>query len=130
MYSLELENLVGELGDGVGLIVTEILGNLGHGGDHWGRSTKENLNVSSRGRHVLLDHVSVHKADATGPSLRGIVKNVVDLELGVLLGEQVQLGLQQDVLVVNVGKDEVDLGLVLGVLHNGTDDLFEVQDVG
>ena len=124
MYSLELEDLVRELGDGVGLFVTEILGDLGHGRDHGGRAAEKDLDVSSRGGHVLLDHVSVHKADATGPSLGGIVKNVVDLELGVLLGKQVQLGLQQDVVLVNVGKDEVDLGLVLGVLHNGTDDLF------
>jgi hypothetical protein len=121
---LELEDLVRKLGDSVDLVITEILGDLGHGRDHRRGSAQEDLDVSSRGRDVLLDHVGVHKSNATSPSLRGIVENIVDLELRVLLGEQVQLCPQQDILLVHVGKDKVDLGLVLGVLHNGTNDLL------
>ena len=77
---------------------------------------------------MLLDHVSRHETDTTSPTLGRGVEDVVDLELRVLLREQVELGLQQDVLSGHVGKDQVDLGLVLGVLHDGADDLFKERE--
>ena len=48
----------------------------------------------------------------------------MDLELGVLLGEEVELSLQDDIFLGDVGKDEVDDGLICGVLDNSADDLF------
>lgn len=127
MLFLELEDLVGQLGDSVDLVVTEILGNLGHGRDHGRGSTEEDLDVGSGLGHVLLDHVSVDEANTAGPALGRGVKDVVDLELGVLLGEEVELGLQDDVLLGDVGKDEVNDGLVRGVLNNSADDLFVIS---
>lgn len=76
---------------------------------------------------MLLDHVSVDEANTASPALGRGVKDVVDLELGVLLGEEVELGLQDDVLLGDVGKDEVDDGLIRGVLDNSTDDLFVIS---
>lgn len=73
---------------------------------------------------MLLDHVSVDEANTAGPALGRGVEDVVDLELGVLLGEEVELGLQDDIFLGDVGKDEVDDGLICGVLDNSADDLF------
>ncbi len=73
---------------------------------------------------MLLDHVSVNKTNAAGPALGSGVQNIVHLELGVFLRQKVELSLQDNVLLRDVGEDEVDLGLVLGVLDNGTDDLY------
>jgi hypothetical protein len=121
---LELEDLIGQLGDSIDLVVAEILGDLGHGRDHRRGSAKEDLDVGSGLGHVLLDHVGGDETNTAGPALGRGVEDVVDLELGVLLGEKVELGLQNDILLGNVGKDEVDDGLVCGVLDNGADDLF------
>lgn len=82
---LKLEDLVRELRDGVDLVVSEILGDLGHGRDHGRGTAKQDLDVGSRRRHMLLDHVSVNKSNAAGPALGSVVQNVVNLELRVLL---------------------------------------------
>jgi hypothetical protein len=47
----------------------------------------------------------------------------VDLELWVLFGQQIQFGFQQDVLLCNIGKDQINKGLVFWVLDDSADDL-------
>ena len=71
------------------------------------------------------DHVGGDIADATSPALRRLVEDVVDADTGVLSGERVEVLLEEDVLGRDVGKDEVDLGLVSGsaASDDGPDDL-------
>jgi len=61
-----------------------------------------------------LDHVSSHKTNTAGPALRRVVQHVVDAEARVLASELVQVLSQKDVLLVHVGENEVNLGLVAG----------------
>jgi len=124
LFILELEHLVRQLRDSVDLVVSKLMGDLGHGRDHGGRTTEQDLDVGCGSGHVFLDHIGIHKAHSAGPALRRIVEDIMHLELGVLLGQHVQLDLQQNVILVDVCKDKVDLGLVLRVLDNRADDLF------
>lgn len=121
---LELEDLVRQLRDSVDLIISKLLGDLGHGRDHGGRATQQDLDIRRRGRHVFLDHICIHESYSSSPALGGIVEYIVDLELGVLLGEEVQFGLEEDVVLVHVCENKVDQRLVLWVLDDRSDDLF------
>ena len=121
---LELEDLVGQLGDSVDLVISKLLSDLGHGRDHGGRATQQHLDIRCRCRHVFLDHICIHEPHSSSPALGGIVEHIVDLELGVLLGEEVQLGLEEDIVLVHVCENKVDQRLVLWVLHDRSDDLF------
>lgn len=47
-HSLERENLVLELADGTGLLVSEALGGLLQATDHGGRTAEENLDIVGR----------------------------------------------------------------------------------
>ena len=71
------------------------------------------------------DHVASDITDTTSPALRRLVQDVVDSDTGILLGQRVKVLLQQDILRADVGKDEIDLGLVAQrtTADNGTDDL-------
>lgn len=70
-------------------------------------TAEEHLSIRSRRREVLLDHVSRDEALASGPLGRRLVEDVVDREtLGVLLGQAVKLGFEQDILQLDVGVDE------------------------
>jgi hypothetical protein len=74
---------------------------------------------------VLLDHGSVDESNASVPVVRRVVEDVVDVEpLGVLGRERIELGLEENVLVRDVGVDEGELGSVKGVLERGADDLL------
>lgn len=70
-------------------------------------TAEEHLSIRSRRRKVLLDHISRDEALAPSPLGRRLVKDVVDREtLGVLLGQAVELGFEQDILQLDVGVDE------------------------
>jgi hypothetical protein len=81
-------------------------------------------------RLPYLDHFGCDKANASTPALRWIVKNVVHPELGILLDKLVQILSQQDVLGVDIGKDEVDFSGItkLASTDDGTDDLQHGRD--
>lgn len=59
-----------------------------------------------------LDHVGSDEANATSPALRRVVEHVVNTEARVLAGKLVQVLSQENVILVDVGKDEIDLSLV------------------
>jgi hypothetical protein len=82
-----------------------------------------------------LDHVRGNKADTAGPSLRGVVENIVDTEAVILRNKLLELLLEQDVIGVDVGEDEVHLGGVVSavagtVADDGLDDLEHRGDTG
>lgn len=82
---------------------------------------------------TYLDHIGRDVANAAGPALGRVVEDVVDAEALVLGGERVQVLLEQDVLLRDVGEDEVDLGAVAGGLaaaDDGLDDLQHGRDAG
>lgn len=81
---------------------------------------------------TYLEHVGGDEANAAGPALGRVVEDVVDPEAGVLLGQGVEVLLEQNVVGVDVGKDEVDLGLVAGAAAalNRLDDLQHGRDAG
>lgn len=74
-----------------------------------------------------LDHLGGDEADAAGPARRGLVQDVVDAEALVLGGEGVEVLLEQNVLLGDVGEDEVDLGAVAGRLAAADDGLDDLQ---
>lgn len=80
----------------------------------------------------LFDHLLAHESDATSPARRCVVQDVVNVEPALVgLGQLVELLLQQDVLKVDVGVDEIDfLGGVLGVVQDVRDDLVHGCDAG
>ena len=80
---------------------------------------------------VLLDLVLGDESGATSPAGRGIVEYIEDREPARVSGSQfIQLSLEQDILWVNVGIDEVDLCLVRRVFKGSTDDLEHGSDSG
>jgi hypothetical protein len=87
----------------------------------------QTLNLST-----YVDHVGSDVANATGPALRRLVKNVVNADTGILSSESVEVLLEKNVLGGNVGKDQVDLGLVSGssATNDSTDDLKHGSDSG
>jgi hypothetical protein len=125
---LEGENLVLKLRDGLRLCVAQAFGGLLHGRDHGWGSAKKNLDIRSRGGELLLDHIRSNEANAAGPSLGRVVKNVVYPDTRVLGCERVKVLLQQNVLGVDVGKDEVDLGGV--AVCAATDDRLDDLEHG
>lgn len=79
-------------------------------------------------RRTYLDHVRRHESYTTGPALGRVVQDIVDAETIVLLGQLVELLLEQDIVGVDVGEDQVDLGGVVTtvagtVANNSLDDL-------
>ena len=79
---------------------------------------------------MSLDNVRGHKANTAGPVLGSIVEHVVNVNVGVLGGNLIQLLSEQNVLLVNISVNEVDLGLIRGVSGDGSDDLVHGSDTG
>lgn len=77
-----------------------------------------------------LNHVSGDKADATSPALRRLVQNVVDAEALIFSRERIEVLLEQNVLLGDVGEDQVDLGAVtcLAAADDSLDDLQHGRD--
>lgn len=130
IHCLEAEDLVLKLANGPGLVVSQTLGSLLHSSNHGWWSTDENLDVLGGRGKLLLDHIGSNEANTTGPVLRGVVEDVVHPELGVLGGERVEFVLEQNILGVHVGKDEINLGLVTSrtSTHNGLGNLQHGSD--
>lgn len=79
---------------------------------------------------MLLENLLGDKAHGTGPVLGSVVEHVVDLDVVVLGGNGVQLLLEQNVVVVHVGVDEVNLGVVGGIGGNVSQNLVHGGDAG
>jgi hypothetical protein len=139
---LEAEYLVLELGHRLGRLETELDGSLLHRADHGRRTADEELDVRCSLRTPLLyhfistlrichgkmsgtyiNHIGGDESLATRPSLRRVVQHVVDTEVRVGFGKFIQVILQEDILVVDVGKDQINLSLVLGVVGDGAHNL-------
>lgn len=79
-------------------------------------------------KETHLDHVRSDKTNTTSPPGRGVVEHIVHTEAIILLLKLFQLLLEQDILGVDVGKDQVHLGGVVTtvpgtVADDGLDDL-------
>lgn len=82
-----------------------------------------------------LDHIRSNETNTTVPALGRVVQHVVHTEAVVLLCQSVQFVLEQDILRVDVGKDQVNLGGVVAsvagsVTDDGLDDLEHGGDTG
>lgn len=88
--------------------------------------------MGSDEREPYRDHVSRNVTNAASPSSRGLVENVVHAESLVLLGERIEVLLEQNILGRDVGKDEIDLSLVAGgaAADDGADDLQHGRNTG
>jgi hypothetical protein len=95
------------------------------GAGHHSYSQSQKPRVDARKGRVesYLDHVRGDETNTTSPTFRGVVENIVYPNVIVLGGQLIQILLQQNVFLVDVGKDEINLRPVLGVLGDGTDDL-------
>lgn len=142
IWQLESKDLVMELADGAGFLVSESLGGLLHGGDHRRRSTEQDLDVISGSREMFLyprlvstplqyisseydtnlDHISSNKANTTLPSLWRVVQNVVDVELVILSSQLVQFLLEKNILRVDIGENEIDLGSIVAAVSGSAAD--------
>lgn len=89
------------------------------------RTTHQELHSRFGYRDLVRNHVLGHKSDTSIPALRRrVVQDVVNLKpLGVRSSQFIQLRLEQDVFKPNVGVDKRYFGLVLVVLHDGTNNL-------
>jgi hypothetical protein len=125
LASLEAEDLVVQLADGLGLFVAKALSSLLHCRNHGRGAANKNLDIASRRGKLLLDHIGRNEADAAVPLLGRVVEHVVDAELGVLGGERIEILFEQDILRVDVGEDEVHFGVVTlaTAADDGLDDL-------
>jgi hypothetical protein len=71
------------------------------------------------------DHISGNIANTASPSLRGLVKDIVNPDTRIRSRKLIQILLEQNILLGDVGKDEVNLSAVtsLATTDNGTDNL-------
>lgn len=75
-----------------------------------------------------LDHIGGNKANTTSPAFWGIVQNVVNTEVGVGGRELIQVLLQQNIVLINVCKEQVDLCLIFWVPQDRLNDLQHRSD--
>ena len=87
-------------------------------------TTQKNLDIVFTAGEVLFDLVLGNKTGTASPAGRGVIKYVENRESSRVTGNQlIQFRLEQDILWVNIGVDEADLGFVLGVFKSCADDL-------
>lgn len=81
-------------------------------------------------KKTYVNHVGSDVADTTSPSLRGLVKDVVNADPGVFLGKSIKILLKKDILGSDIGEDEVDLGAVTRstAADDGANDLEHRSD--
>lgn len=60
------------------------------------------------------DHVCGNIANAASPALWGLVQYVVDANASILLGKGIKVLLEENILRGNIGKDQIDFGLITG----------------
>lgn len=126
---LEAEHLVLKLANGPRLLVTQTLGRLLERRDHRRRAAHEDLDVGRGSGELRLDHVCRNEAHAAVPLLRRVVEHVVHPELVVLGRNRIDVLLQQDILGVHVGEDQIDFSLVT-CCASALDSLDDLQHGG
>lgn len=96
------------------------------------RSAHENLDVLALGlREDLLEQVLGDVAGLTNPLLGGLVENIESTEsLGVGVLQLLELVLEEDVLLGHVADNKGNLGLIIGVLEDGAEELVHGGDTG
>lgn len=77
-----------------------------------------------------LDHIRGHETDTTSPAIRWVVQDVVYAEIGIGSAQLIQVLLQQNVLRVNVCKDQIHLSIVIWVPQDRLDDLQHRSNPG
>lgn len=102
------------------------------GGHHAGRTADEDLDILVLGLGKdSLEDVLVDVALGTGPLLGRVVEDVESAEaLGVVVLEGGELVLEKNVLLGNVAENESNLGLVVGVVEDGAEELVHGADTG
>lgn len=145
----EGKNLINEFADRASLLEAKALSGLLETANHGRRTTKKNLdivgglgqvflnygqrmNCQTRYVSTYVDHVGSDVANATGPTLRRLVKNVVHPDTSVLGSESVEVLLEKNVLGGNVGEDQVDFSLIASssATNDSTDNLEHGGDSG
>ena len=126
--SLELEDLIlgitEVLEETIELALRIVRGLVTRDGLHHGRRTADHDEVVIRGsRDVLLDDLLRNVTDRSFPVLRGLLENVVHLEVLVLGSALIDLLTEQDILLSNVGENEGNLSLIISVSQDGISDL-------
>ena len=114
---------------GGGPQISSFMSGVGAGSRSW--STAQPLcsdKQVANHRATNLDHLWCHEANAGGPSFWRIVQDVIDGEVRVFLGELVKVFLEKDIFWGDIGKDEVDTGLIIAAVawspsDDGPDDL-------
>lgn len=78
------------------------------------------------------DHFASDIANTASPALRWVVQDVVNANAAVLLDQSIKILAEQDILGGNVGKDQINFGLVASgtATDNGTDDLQHRGNAG
>jgi hypothetical protein len=85
----------------------------GAGQCSWESVSRLIFTVCSMYPHIpYLDHVGSHETNTTSPALRRVVEDVMNSEATVLTSHAVKFVLHENVLGVDVGKDQVNLSLV------------------
>lgn len=88
------------------------------------RTTKEHLDIVVGSGKVFRDLLLRHKPDTPGPTRRGVVQNIVNLESpGIFIGQVIELLLEEDIFIVDVCINEAQFSGILGILEGGADDL-------
>lgn len=136
-YSLELVNLLSGVtkllqnSSNIALFLGANLGARNSLHQSGGTADKE-LDVVALGLgENLLQQLLGDEAAAADPVLGRLVQDIEGAEaLGVCVLELVELALQQDILLGDVSEDEGDLGLIVGVLEDGADELVHGGDAG
>ena len=78
-----------------------------------------------------LDHVGSHEADAAVPAFGRVVQDVVHAESVVFLDQLLQLLLEENVIWVDIGEDQIDLGgVVAAVAGTVADDRLDDLEHG
>ncbi|RUS35494.1 hypothetical protein BC938DRAFT_482762 [Jimgerdemannia flammicorona] len=95
----------------------------GHGGDHWWRAAQQNLDTVGRFRAMFVYNILSNKPNAARPTFRWVVENIMNLEVIVFSRQSVQILLEEDVLLVDVGENKAQLRLIFRILEHSTNDL-------
>jgi hypothetical protein len=130
--NLEAEDLVLELADWPRLLEPQALGRLLHRFHHGRWPADEDLDVARGRGQLLLDHVRGDESDAAVPLLGRVVQHIVHPKSVVLGRQRIQVVLEQDVLGVDIRKDQIDFGVVAlsAATNDRLDDLQHGRDAG
>ncbi len=109
---LESKDLVLKLRNRLSLSKSETLSSLLHSAGHRWWTTEEDLDVLSWLWQPLLNHLRSDESNASSPSRRWVVEDIVNTDTNIRCRKLIEVLLQQDVLGVDVGEDQINLRLI------------------